>query len=179
MRKCEKIKRRTYTQFSRFNFKKKKPNSFGDRELKIQSHLNWQFLVYESRSPFVAGPLHKRATRTWSVYSRGVCQHSCCTVFWRRHFDAIERHCVTEQDTALASQRKEALLEGQTGNITRSISQATYYSFVNAIALLFLADLLGFCTSVQLLETVSLVRLTICFRTLDADPSNPLFDLGN
>ena len=48
-----------------------------------------------------------------------------------------------------------------------------------AIALLFLADLLGFCTSVQLLETVSLVRLTICFRTLDADPSNPLFDLGN
>ena len=32
---------------------------------------------------------------------------------------------------------------------------------------------------VQLLETVSLVRLTICFRTLDADPSNPLFDLRN
>lgn len=50
---------------------------------------------------------------------------------------------------------------------------------MNPVALLFLADLLGFCTSVQLPETVSLVRLTICFRTLDADPSNPLFDLVN
>ena len=56
----------------------------------------------------------------WPMYSMDVCYDNCCIVFWKKHFDSMEWHCVIDQDTALASYRKEALLEGQTGNITRT-----------------------------------------------------------